>query len=156
MRLSLLLKKTAELEEAVAGLYGWYAQLFEAVPNAGEFFRSMEREEMAHRNKVEFQKRIVDQNPGEFKDCPTDGSDIQVAISLIEQHVQEGVFEIGDALKFAIQLENNNAEIHYRTAMTQSNPDIARLVEALTKDDKDHCEKLRCFAMQFVGKSSTI
>ena len=154
MRLSLLLKKTAELEEAVARLYGWYAQLFEHVPGAGDFFTSMEREELGHRNKVEFQKRIVDQSPGEFADSKEDATDIQAAIAMIDQHIQEGVFEIADALEFAVRLETDAAEIHYRTAMTQSNPDIARLVEALTKDDKGHSDKLRSFAMRFSGKHS--
>jgi rubrerythrin len=82
--------------------------------------------------------------------------DIQATIDLIEQHISEGVFEIMDALKFAIQLENSAAEIHYRTATVQSNHDIAKLVKALTKDDKAHSEKLRSFAMRFVGRSSML
>ncbi len=154
MRISLILKRTAELEAAAARLYDWYAQIFEDIRDANAFFLGMKHEELGHLRNVEFQKRIVDRSPQAFKDHPMDDSDIKVAINMIDQHISEGVFEIMDALKFAINLENNAAEIHYRTAMAQSNKDIAKLVTALTKDDKGHAEKLRSFAMRFVGTSS--
>jgi rubrerythrin len=154
MKLSMVLKNAAELEESVAGLYDWYAQIFDDIPEANAFFLTMKREELDHLNKVEFQRRIVDQNPRVFKDLPLETGEIQATIKMIEQHISEGVFEIMDALKFAIDLENSAAEIHYKTAMVQSNRDVAKLVTALTKDDKAHSEKLRNFAMNFIGRSS--
>ena len=146
MRLGTVLKHLSELEQAAADLYEWYAQIFDDIEDAKAFFTKMHKEELAHRDLVDFQRRLTVQSSDTFDEVAVQLQEIKAAIGTIEKHMSEGVFELKDALDFACWLENNIAETHYKTAVSKSNPEFAKLIQALAKGDQNHSLQMQVFA----------
>ncbi len=146
MRITTVLEYLRKLEQAAADLYGWYAEIFDDIPEARDFFTEMKEAEIQHRDIVDFERRLVIGNSYSFKDVPIDETDLLGMIHIVEKHMKEGVFQLKDALDFAVMLEESAAEAHYKTSVVQSNPSLAELIKSLTNDDKEHLERLRTFA----------
>ncbi len=152
MRIATILKHLSELEQAAADLYEWYAKIFDDIPEAVAFFESMKRQEIDHRNIVDFQRRLTIHNSGTFDDIELDVSEIQAAIAAIEAHISGGVFDLQDALDFACALERSAAETHYKNAASKSNPELARLMRTLAKHDNEHHKKMEDFAARMAKR----
>ncbi len=147
MRLSIFLKRLSDLEQLVADLYDWYAEIFDEDPEANEFFSKMSEQELKHRDLVDFQRRLVLGSGDELKDVPVNPDTISALSLEIEQQMKEGVFELQDAVKFAIKIETNAAETHYKYAIAVTNPQLADLIKSLSLDDRKHHDQLRDFTL---------
>lgn len=154
MILSTLLNRTAELEQLAADLYSWYAEIFSDNPAAVGIFVEMKKQELEHRNLVQFQQRLEEKNKGLFQEIDVDLSELNAVLSAVKQHMREGVFELGDAIDFALWLENSMAETHGKSAIAHANPRLARLMRSLSKSDDEHRKRLREFASAAIDKSN--
>ena len=142
MHISVVLGRIADLEAKSADLYSFYAEIFEDSEVAARIFLEMKREEEGHLNQVLFQKRIVDKNPSMYPEMMMDLTPINRLIDLIENHIQNGVFSVLEALDFAIELEQNAAEVHYRSFTEKRCAPLRKLTQFLKNSDKDHIGKL--------------
>ena len=141
--ISTVLARIAELEAASQELYSFYAEIFEEQEDVAKVFREMKREEEAHKNQALFQKRVVDKNSSEFSPVDVEIDGITKLIKEIESHISGGVFDIGDAVDFAIHLEENAIEVHYRTWAAKLCPELTQLTRFLLRGDDHHVQKLR-------------
>jgi hypothetical protein len=96
---------------------------------------------------IEYQRRLVRNNPGAFSEVSADLDEVQKLSALIAS-VRNGPRPPGlsEAVALAFQLEGSAAEYHFRNAMRQANPDAARLLDSLGKADRFHLSGLREFA----------
>ncbi|MCP4603174.1 MAG: hypothetical protein GY847_22115 [Proteobacteria bacterium] len=146
MKIITVLNYLRKLEQAAADLYGWYAEIFDDIPEARDFFYDMKKQEIQHRDMIDFERRLIVGNSLEFRDVSIDKAHIRATIDVIEEHISEGIFEIREALDFAVMLEETAAETHYKTSIVQSNPSLAKLIKTLTDSDKGHIDRLKAFA----------
>jgi len=151
MRLIDMLRGLAELEQAAADLYEWYAQIFDDDPEAVHFFRDIAKQELDHRNLVDFQLRIVARNSDSFTDIAESSDEIDAARRAVDKHMREGIFELADALEFALWLESTAAEMHHGAFIAESNPQIAKLVSSLASADDEHKKSIEAFAARVTG-----
>lgn len=145
MTVSVLLKKLSDLEKTAADLYGWYAEIFDTSSEAVDFFTQMKKQELRHRDIVDFQRRLLALNKTDSKDVSVEIEQVAGVIAQIEKHISEGIFELRDAIDFALLIEQSMAETHYRTLATEADSDIAKLMKSLTDGDTGHVTALQEF-----------
>jgi len=154
MKASVALGKIAQLEQKSADLYAFYAEIFENVPGAQKFFLEMQKEEIEHRDQILFQKRLLKTEDLEFDFAEEEMESVMRSCLEIEEHISSGVFEINDALKFAISLEQDSSEVQLRTKLARISPQMGKLVNALKNGDTAHIQSLKSLASRFEGRSS--
>ena len=150
MQIEPILRALRDLEQAAADLYGFYAEIFSDNSEARQFFLHMQKQEIKHRDIVEFEHRLVMGNSDSFGEVPIDDRDIRKVIESIEQHISEGIFDIRDAFDFALELEESAVESFYKTALAQSNPKLQSMIDHLTEADSGHVKQLKNFASRVV------
>ncbi len=141
--ISQFMSSISALEDASAALYAFYAEIFEDNESAASVFRRLKRDEENHRNQIELQRRIIQKN---LKTSDSDAFDLKPILRVtakIEAHIQEGIFDIRDAVDFALHIEEDAVEIHYRTLATALLPELADLADLLQKGDESHLQKLK-------------
>lgn len=143
MIIDAVLRKLGDLERSVADLYGWWAEtLADDSEVASAFFR-MAVEEKRHASLVDYQKRMLQQDPTLSVDVDADLGEIDAALAKVRAlRAAPGRPAAADALREALALERSVAESHYRNALTQANPAVARLLSALGGEDKAHVARL--------------
>lgn len=141
--LSKVLGSIARVESASADLYGFYADLFDDHTVAAPVFRRLKREEEAHKTQVLFQKRLVDQNSQQFAPINIELDIFSDLVRLIENHISEGVFDVLDAVKFALFLESSAVEAHYRAWVMKQSPELTKLAGFLKCGDTVHIQQLK-------------
>lgn len=143
-----VLKCIQDLEEASAALYAFYADVFEHHELAATIFRQMKREEEGHRNQAALQSRIVQKNPEKFGDVEVCLEEIKALTSEIDTQIGGGVFDLSDAVSFAIHLEEHSAELHFRTFAARLSPELTALAAFLRGGDEAHVQKLKDLAQK--------
>jgi hypothetical protein len=143
MIIDAVLRKLGDLERSVADLYGWYAEVLPDDTEVASAFFRMAVEEKRHANLVDYQKRMLQQDPTLSVDVPVDLAEIDAALAKArELRAAPGHPAAADALREALLLERSVAESHYRNALTQANPAVGRLLSALGGEDKLHVARL--------------
>lgn len=138
-----VLKCIQDLEEASAALYAFYADVFEHHERAATIFRQLKREEEGHRNQAALQARIVQKNPEKFGDVEVSLVEIKALTAEIDTYIGSGVFDLADAVSFAVRLEEHSAEIHFRTFAARLSPELTALSAFLRGGDDAHIQKLK-------------
>ena len=126
------------LEGNLATLYGKFSKDFDPA-EVSEMFRKLSQDEESHREIVKFEKKLVLRNRGEFKEISLDISGLSEMLAKIDELIKASQPLTPDqAIIFAIDCERSAAELHFRKAITISNPKIAGLMKNLGQKDKDH------------------
>lgn len=147
MDLLTVLRYLETLESKMADLYAGFSKTFGQDGEAAAFFSGMSMEEIAHRDLVRYQHKLVRKNPDEFKGVDVDIGSLKKVIEEVEEVMYfPGDRSLKDAAIAAIGFENDAAEGHYRSAMEQSNPDVSRLLDSLSSSDRNHAARLSGFA----------
>lgn len=142
-----VLRPLEQLERKLAELYQWFADLFENDSDAAFTFHRMFLEERTHMNLIEYQRRLARGNPGAFGDIFVDLTGVEKAIASIDAFRSNGGSPTLDrAVQLALELESGAANTHLRSAIRQSSPDMARLLDSLGKGDRQHQRALRQLA----------
>ncbi len=146
MDLRLVLDLLAEVELAMARLYEWLATVIEDA-EAKELFAQLAREEYGHRDLVAFQQQLVNKSRAVFPPVAVGAPVLREAISAAavfrQNHPRPTLTQ---AIGFALRAEGGAAEQHYRTAIVEASPSLAKLVNALGRADDEHGARLRSFA----------
>lgn len=142
MIIDAVLRKLGDLERSVADLYGWYAEVLPDDSEVASAFFRMAGEEKRHASLVDYQKRMLQQDPKLSVDVPVDLAEIDAALAKARELRAAPHPTAADALREALLLERSVAESHYRNALTQANPAVGRLLSALGGEDKVHVARL--------------
>ncbi|HPW55316.1 MAG TPA: hypothetical protein PLP31_06245 [Thermoanaerobaculaceae bacterium] len=133
------LRPLAEFEKLVGDLYSWLAACFSTDQEASAAFAILAVEEAAHANLIEYQRRLVRQNPKEFGEVELDLGELFTSRAQVERfRAQQPPPTVEEALVFAFQIENSAAEFHFRHVLRQANPAIGQLLDSLGKADRQH------------------
>ncbi len=145
--ISTLLDVLENVETTMAELYTWLGRALVVDPEAARFFAEMARDELRHRDLVRFQRALVMKSRRAFAPVTVDATAVTEVIDRVRAFRRdhpEPVLE--QALAFVIELEGDAAETHYRTAIADSEPSMAKLMTRLGKADEHHAETVRAFA----------
>ena len=147
MELTALLSRLEKLEESVAGLYGWLAEVFADDQEVSAFFSRMKLQETSHAGLVRYERRLVRSAGDSFEDLDLDAAPIEELEGWIREF-REGPIgpSLGQALLFSMKVESHAAESLHRDAMTRANPDLRALIDSLSRADRQHFEELKRFA----------
>ena len=147
MDIQSLFRHLSEFEAGIAELYEWFSQLFADDREVEFTFCRLATEERGHVDLIEYQRRLVRKNPAAFAGVTVDFQEIvELAGKIRALRAAQHPPTLDEAVRFAFELEGSAAEYHYRTAMRESNPDTARLLDSLGKADRLHLAGLREFA----------
>lgn len=142
------------IEEEAGKLYAWFSQVFADDTEANELFERLSQEEARHRDLVRFQRQLArrggaSQSSNENGDEGTneESKDLPVVLrAIIDFRTQNPFPTLREAVQFAMGLENSPAEAKYRTAIADTNPNMAKLINSLNNGDNHHAEVLFGFA----------
>jgi rubrerythrin len=143
---AMALDRLADVEATMAGLYEWLARVYADDTEARALFCALAREELGHRDLVNFQSQIVRRNRSAFPPIRID----QEALAGLSQAVaifrEQPAPSLAAAVAFVLGLEGSAAEAHYRTALAGANPELGKLIQRLGREDDGHVGRLRSFA----------
>jgi len=139
-----------EVEGEMAALYDWLARTFAtADAQVTAFFAKMARDELHHRDLVRFQNQLVSKSRHSFPPVPIDVNGIAAHVKRVRKlRDNYPPASVGLALALALELEESPVESHYRHAIAQASPGLARLIASLNKADEHHADHLRQFMQQ--------
>ncbi len=145
MNLQSLLKPLEELEESLGDLYEWFSRLFEEDEEAASLFYRMAREERSHATLIRYERRLLRQSKLEVP-TPMEQSHIREALDRIRALSQEVPPTLEEAIRFALEIENHDAENHYRFTHGTLPASLTRLLGRLGREDLRHYRSLLDFA----------
>lgn len=147
MDLATTLKRLEKLEQEMAELYSWFAQVFVADQEAAGFFASMAEQEVAHAGLVRFERRLVCSDHSSYRGLDIDPGGLDQLESWIQKfRGQNEQPSLGQALVLAMRVESHAAEHLHRTVFAEFNSELHELVGNLSRSDWKHFEALRRFA----------
>ncbi len=140
------LKLLGRLEKKVGELYGHFSGIFGLDDGARELFDNLRQDEASHNLVVQYQLRLVRQEPGAFGDMEVSEKEINSIMSFIDKTISSGKkLTLKQAVELSVKIEGTASESHFRTALVQNNPELGELVRSLGVSDEEHTKRLRDF-----------
>ena len=153
MRILAVLSAIGKVETLVGDFYLWLSDVFEDDPEAAGFFYRLSMQERSHANLVAYAKKLVYRCPSDFKDVDTG---IEVVTDLEEVltnfRAEKPNPSLSDALRISMEVESHHAEKLHRSAVIESNPKVAELVNSLAVADEEHFQLLKTFVESRAGE----
>jgi rubrerythrin len=138
-----ILRPLQRLEEKLGELYDWIAGTLAEDGEIAAMFHRLSLDERSHAAQVEYQRRLARQNPNHFAQVDLDLAEVFATLDVVHQVRQAGQeLTVAKAVRLALELESGAADYHYRTSLSQLNPDVARLMGSLGRADRLHVERL--------------
>jgi rubrerythrin len=134
------------LEIGLSELYDLYSERLSSDQEAALVFKRLALDEKAHAALLDYQRNLVRNNPKEFGEVDLDLDQVEALARRIESLRANDCPDLGSAVRVALEFESSAAEYHYRNALKQSQPSLAKLLDCLGKSDRHHLEELREFA----------
>lgn len=139
-----------QVELGMADVYDWLSGEFADDDDAAGFFARMSREEISHRNLIQYQRRMIrsaDATTDPHVDAPMD--EIRDTLQTIHDfRNQSRRPTLAQALLFAMTMESRMAERLHRDVIVQARPELGDLMRSLAADDLRHQRRLE----EFVGR----
>ncbi len=142
------LRLLGRLEKKVGELYDHFCEVFRSDEEAKALFEQLCLDEDSHNSVVQYQVRIVRQEPGAFGSVKVSEKEINSIMELIDRTISsERKLTLKQAVELSIKIEGTASESHYRTALSQSNPQLGELIRNLGVSDEEHSKKLMDFVV---------
>ncbi len=149
MNLQNLFRLLEDLEGQMAALYKLYSEAFATDEEASKVFYKLSLDEKSHVSVVQYEKRLFKQNPRLFADVELEMDALRAECERVRDlRSARKAPKLEEAVRTALELEAGAAERHYRLAMREANPDVARVLNSLGTADKQHGETLQSFAVK--------
>ncbi len=140
------LRLLGRLEKKVGELYDHFSGLFGSDDGARELFDNLSQDEDSHNSVVQYQMRIVRQEPGAFGNMEVSEKEINSIMSVIDKTISSGKkLTLKQAVELSVKIEGTASESHFRTALALNNPALGELVRNLGVSDEEHTKRLRDF-----------
>ncbi len=142
-----VLRLLEDLEDSISMLYQRFSDDYAIDEATSFFFYKLSLDEIAHRDLVRYQLKLLrNARPDAYNDVDIDINIIRELIDNIEKKLNsDEKYPINRAVDIALEIESNAAEHHYKGAMKQAMPEMARLLDSLGKADKEHMQLIRNF-----------
>lgn len=144
MKVISLLEEAAVLEDVVASCYGVLSDRA-ASPRLTEDFKQLEREENNHARVIRTGKNYVLNAPDQFGKANFDIADIHTGLSAVHtilEDLKSGKSPFREAVVRMREIEARFERIHLATLVTLKDETLGGLFRQLSRDDRDHSEKL--------------
>lgn len=149
MHIQKLFKPLEDLERNLSILYEKLSVHFAKDPDARVVFFRLHLEEKSHLALVQYQKRLVKQNPKKFGEIDLDLDDVVALAARVDELLWTKRFwSLREAVEVALAFERSAAEYHVRSALQRSAPDVASLIRNLGSGDHSHLAALKEFAVR--------
>ncbi|QSV46629.1 ferritin family protein [Geobacter benzoatilyticus] len=138
-----ILEICREIEECMAGLYHYYAEIFSDTPDMSKLWEKTAREEENHANQ--FALAINLRRQGVVQAVNTDlftAETILNKLKSIYATVKQTRPAIADALRSAIKIEEKLAAYHMSSLALFQDESYRKLFEAMMKNDQGHIVSL--------------
>ena len=143
-----VLKPLEEFEADMGKLYRWLHEKFRDDEEAAFAFYRLNLDEKSHVSIVQYQRRLVRQNPKMFKKIEFDLEDLSRTWTRLENFMDRKRLTLQEAVLFSLELEGSAAEMHLRTAFQQSSEGLSRLLGCLGSADGLHVKLLKDLAVK--------
>ena len=142
------LRLLGRLEKKVGELYDHFADVFRSDKETWELFTQLCLDEDSHDSVVQYQVRIVRQEPGAFGDLEVSEDEVIRIMEFVDKTISSGQkLTLKQAVELSIKIEGTASESHYRTALAQNNPALGELIRNLGVSDEEHSKRLRDFVI---------
>ena len=141
-----VLKPLEEFEGEMGKLYRWLHEKFRDDEEAAFVFYRLNLDEKAHASIIQYQRRLVRQNPKMFKKIGFDIEDLNRTRDGLARFMDRKRLTLEEAIRFSVELEGSAAELHLRSALQQSVEGLSRLLGSLGSADRLHLELLKSLA----------
>ncbi|MEJ2366769.1 MAG: hypothetical protein P8Z49_00090 [Acidobacteriota bacterium] len=135
-------RQIEDIEKKMAKLYEAFSRRFANDSEASAFFYRMSSEEKSHATQVQYQRRVLRQNPSIHIGTKADAQAVRDLSSRIDR-INIEALSLEEALLLAIELEQSDAE---RNLSGQEHPHLGKLMSSMALQDKRHVEALETFA----------
>ncbi len=140
------LKRIQELENTLAECYEWLGNRFSDREEVRAFFYNLGLEEIGHGDLASYQARIVVANSALFPAVDVDLVSLESALTAIRKFRKGPTPSLEEALRFSHDLEESLAEQYSTSVVSQTNHEMAKLIEALSEECGRHHARLMDFA----------
>ena len=141
------LRLLARLERTIGELYAHFAKAFESDKEAFELFSQLSLDEKSHESVCAYQLRLVKNEKGGFADVEMDEAEPLKMIAFAEKLMKQPAPGLKQAVDLAIKIEGAASEMHYRTALAQSRPDLTEFIHSLGVSDEAYNRRLVDFVV---------
>jgi hypothetical protein len=153
MQVLAVLSEIGRLEAEVGEFYAWLSDVFADDVEAAGFFYRLSMQERSHVNLVNFAKKLIHRSPQDFAAVDLDPAsidDLRAMIGSFRKHNPKP--PLAEVLEMAVKIEGHHAERILRSAVIQSNPRIADLVNSLAVADSEHVDLIKGFLRLRTGQ----
>jgi len=142
-----LCRPLEQMEQTLGALYDEFARVFARDVEAADLFGRLAREEKAHYGMIQFEKRLLKQNPGLVWNLKLRPEAIAEVVREAEE-MRRGAAKLSleEAVQAALAFESSDAENHCRETDSTAPPEVTRLLQSLRAGDRAHHEILEQFA----------
>jgi hypothetical protein len=149
MDIQVLLKMLESFESAVAKHYRRLAEGYASDRDASFLFYKMYLEEKAHASLVRYERRLIRNAPDLFGPATADLTELENVTAYVNALMDRANLQpLDEAVRSAAEIENSASEYHYRTAIVEAYPAVARLLRGLGTADREHVGALWEFGVQ--------
>jgi hypothetical protein len=137
------LRTLSQFEADLADLYAWLSESYKEDDEASFVFYRLSRDERAHVDIIDFVRRVVRRDTSPYPGVEVDAQELASAheqVKTLRRLPQPP--PVDQALAAAVEFEAIAAEVHLRSALKESNPEMTRLLASLGKDDRLHGARL--------------
>lgn len=146
MHIQSLFKPLEELERNLSILYKKLSDHFSSDPESRLAFYRLHLDEKSHLALVQYQKRLVAQNPKHFQEIQLNLEEVKELAERADQILwTKREVSLREAFDMALSFETRAAEYHYRSALRLANPEISDLIRNLGNADEIHLKTLLDF-----------
>jgi rubrerythrin len=148
MKILRVLEKLEEFEARISLLYKRLSELFDKDPEASSLFSRLSVEEEMHASIVRYQRRLVVQNTKMFEHVEFEAVELDELTKAIEKldSFERAVPSLEEALRFALELEGDATECHYKAALAGMKPELLPFFKSLASFDSMHLHEFERFA----------
>lgn len=143
-----LCRPLEQMELTFGALYEEFGRVFaKQDPEAAELFSQLAREEKSHYAFIQFEKRLLKQNPNLKWDLGIDAEAVNALVKEAEELRRAAPkLTVREALEAALRFESNDAENHCRDGGGRVPEEVAQLLQKLRAGDLAHRQALEAFA----------
>lgn len=114
------LRLLGRLEKKIGELYDHFCDAYRSDDKARELFEQLCLDEDSHNSVVQYQLRIVRQEPGAFGSVKVSEKEINAIMEFIDKTISSGnKLTLKQAVELSVKIEGTASESHYRTALAQ-------------------------------------
>ncbi len=148
MQVDVVFRTLTDFARASADLYFCWAEAFQADREAAAIWGKMATEETGHANLIAYQRRILKKTGSLTGDVGPAMDELTMLLDIVRRAIESPDHSLDEAVRLAVWMEVSAAGSELQGAITQSSPEVQKLLERLGSDDRAHVQRLKDFAVR--------